>query len=340
LVYVFDTEALTDIDHYGVPYICLPCRSDELTREGERHRATAEAVHEATHVFNCREHPFRPLEPDLTLWRRAESWLWAHEAMAIFMERVVIPENHDFHRFLKNWVDVPATSLDSWNGRYEAAMFLCYLSARFGPHFVNDIWTKFPNNEEPLATIEHLIDLEGQKFCSAHPDDDDVFASGYNLDSYFLWHPSSISYEPHIFDRYHERMSSWSFELSVNQEISATGELDHLACSYYRFYLDSSITELKVQLLTEEVNGKTPLKAELAMVARDLRRDQVHRLCAVPAAASNHAVQLARQIPGLDQKDVDHIVLVVSNCGLRRRQENRLVEHDDGKEYRLTVTAH
>src|SRR5436309_2260613 len=104
-VYVCDlaqigfTDPVTVLDRDGVPYIGLPCRSREPLTDAVFRRAAAEAVHEATHVFNAQQRPFDAFE--------SQWWAWLDEAIATYMESRVLPGNQDYFRFLPDWIDHP-----------------------------------------------------------------------------------------------------------------------------------------------------------------------------------------------------------------------------------------
>jgi hypothetical protein len=134
-VYVFDISELIPADGSpftssadSTPFICLPAGSYEPSPQAELHRAAAEAIHEATHVFNHRE---RPLGGP-----NSGPWEWVDEALAVLMEITLIPGNQDHFRFLKNWVEIPEVPLDNWAARYQAGLFACYLEKKL-PGFLN-----------------------------------------------------------------------------------------------------------------------------------------------------------------------------------------------------------
>ena len=323
----------TDADLQGVPYIHLQCGNDEPSVERERLRAIAEAVHEATHVFNWRERPLRDLN--------TAPWLWMHEAMAVYMETVVLRDNDDFHRFLRNWVVIPETPLDTWNARYQAGMFLCYLAAKTAPEVINKIWTMSEPAERPLDCIARILWQEGKrKFSSADPQDDDLFASGYCMDSYFLQDIANAGHAGNVFDRHGERGVSESFYLSPGDSPTTEDSLDHLACRYYRLFLESSVRQLEVQLLAHGSREATTLKAELAVVTQSSQRGRVYKLhpAAAPATAAE-PVQLSAAVSEVAPGEIDHLVLVVSNCGFRGARQDPSIAHDDGQQYTIIVRA-
>lgn len=342
IVYVFDLsevftdgndDAVTIVDKRRIPFVCLSARSLEATLEAEQELARAQAAHEATHVFNCRE---RHLGDYVT----TEPWRWMHEAMAVYMETVVFTDNSDFHRFTGQWVIRPEVSLDGWNGHYQASMFLRYLGEQFGPEIINKIWTTSGETEQPLHAIERiLMEVVGRKFCSPSPEEDDAFASGYCMDSYFLQDATVSRHACDVFTRHGDRSITETLRLSVDRPIQVKDRVDHLACRYYRLYPRSAVTRIEVQILAEANPVGTTLKAEMAVVTKRMQRGPIHKLTArSDSDIPDGSVALYGEIPKFDVDDMDHIVLVIANCGFRGKEQYS--EHDDDRQYTITATAH
>lgn len=351
-VYIYNSEiapytaedAFADTDPPGgrVPYIVLLSRSAEPTTEAELRRATAEAVHEATHVFNSRERPFHELA--------SAAWEWFDEAMAVFMETVVVPGNPDYFRFILNWIDMPELSLDDRRARYQAGMFIRYLAKRIGPNFINEVWMQSKKNETPLIALERVLQKydPGRKLISSN--EPDIFASGYCMEPYFLWDHESKGHAPDIFVRYGERAVCESSVLrlpTTEESVSSTdlyeseGTLDHLACHYYRYYVTASVSGVRFQLTTTPfLDSTTPLKAEIAIATADKRRrPQIRILSNTESEFSGDTVLLSTDLTIDDPDNIDHIVLVVSNCGTRANFGG-VGEHDDERSYTIQVTPY
>jgi hypothetical protein len=305
--------------------------------EGERLRAMADAVHEATHVFDWRERPLCDLNTALDLDRNPLWWWWMHEAMALYMETVVLRDNDDFHRFVRHWVVLPEIPLDAWHPGYQAGLFLCYLSDRLGPEIINRIWTPSDPAEKPLQALERVLQEKGVKFSSPNPDDDDVFASGYCMDSYFL---KDACHARNVFERHGERAISASHQLSLGESPPSEDTLDHLACRYYRFFLERRIAKLQVRLLTAGRESGTNLKAELAIVTKQMQRGSTYKLrSSIRPMAIEEPIELFAEISEIPHGDIDHVVLVVSNCAFRGMDSNSRTDHYDGQQYTVNVTA-
>jgi hypothetical protein len=328
-VYVADTEPYT-FHRRRVPFIVLSSRSNEPTTQAELHRAAAEAVHEAAHLFNFREHPMN--DPN------SYAWTWYDEGIAVLMEMIVASGNTDYFRFLMNWIDMPEVSLDDPRGKYQAGMFVRYLSRRLGVEFVNNVWTKSLPGETPLDALARLTPA-GQTFISPNPDVSDIFASGYCIDPYFMWDHGCAALAPDILLRYGERAVAESLVMRRGDKETVEGRLlNHLACSYYRFYLRGGATRLTLSLYITDAPQATPLKVEVAVVTHEKRRERVEPLRPVPPP-DGVVGKLSLTLGPVEPEDIDHVVLIVSNCGLRAARSQKGGPHDDKKPYVIEVAA-
>jgi len=340
-VYICNSEPFTAEDSFAdtnppgkrVPYIVLPSRNSEPTSQAELHRAIAEAVHEATHVFNYRERPlYEPI---------SAAWEWFDEGMAVFLETVVASGNPDYFRFIINWIDMPELSLDDPRGKYQAGMFVRYLSKRIGLEFINDVWMNSKKKEKPLEALERILPKykKGLKLVSSSPYKPDLFASGYCMEPYFLWDHESAGHAPDVFMRYGERAVCASNILRPQQPLVTKGVLNHLACSYHRYYLKGNISSINFQLTTTALaDGTTPLKAEITIATPNKQRHpQVITLVPVQSVATGGEIALSADLTIADPDDIDHIILVVSNCGVRADSDED-IEHDDKIGYTVQVS--
>ena len=311
-----------------VPFIVLPCRNDATTTQTELQRASAEAVHEATHLFNYTKRPFDKLTTN--------AWAWFDEGLAVYMETLVAAGNPEYFRYVMDWIDLPETPLDDPNSMYQACMFIRYLAKKKGHDFINKIWEDSYENETPLETIDRLLGGTND-FSSYLPAKDDMFGSGYCIDPYFLWDHGSISLAPDIFARYGERAVSHSLTLGPGRSEKIEGELDHLSCRYYRFYLKSDVKHLRIELQSRNGQGVAPLKATAAFVTVNMQRDLIKTLS--NASTQADPVSVSADMPIANADVIHHIVLIVSNCGTRAVSEYDASAHDDGKEFLIEVSA-
>lgn len=342
-IYVFDISELIPGDgspfaavtREGIPFVCLPARSFEPSAQSEMLRAAAEAVHETTHLFNAREQALRGAYAGL--------WYWFDEAIAVFMETHLIPGNHDHFRFLKNWIDIPETPLDDWGARYQAGMFIYYLEKRL-PRFANRVWQELCPGEGPIEAIARLLPeatSERTTFLSHDPDCRDWFASGYCLDSYFLSDHTCAALAPELYIRFGGRAITESFVLRPGeQKVSGLNRLNHLACRYFRIYLRDAVTVLRIQIRAMDGKPVAPLKAELAAVNAELRRDALFAPLRPPHSDTTAtARQLSTEVSQAEFGAMDHLVLVITNCGTRAAKVNDRIEHDDGRQFEISVSA-
>ncbi len=335
-VYIFDTSELflsdgsplTAANKSGVPYICLQSRSFEPTIQAEIHRAEAEAIHEATHVFNHREHPLM----------QSVHWAWVDEAVAVLMETLLIAGNYDHFRFLRNWIDMPEVSLDDWDSRYQAGMFACYLEKN-APGLLNRVWTESKHGDMPLEIMERLMPSE-RKLISPGPDEKDLFASGYCLDSYFPLDKGNDGPAPELFTRFGGRSVTESFRLQAgSQGASEIYQLNHLSCRYFKIDLKGAIRRLQIGLQAEEGQVIAPLKAEVAIVTEEAQKGEVAALRPSVKSSATPPRLLSVELNHLDHENIDHLALVVSNCGTRAEDVRTYIPHDDHRKFRVIVSA-
>lgn len=316
------------VHHHGdeVPFIVLPSRILESTRELEEMHAKAVAVHEVVHAFNNRERTLGTAESRL--------WRWYDEAMAVFVQTCVLADNPCWLRLVANWVDLPSACLDDDHpqAEYQAVLFLHYLASEFGPGFISDVWTQSDPYELPLGALERLIAAKGEMFSSADPHVDDVFRR-YCLDSYFPLDAGTNNYAKAVFDRFHGRSVQHSFSLDKGGLIEEVDSLDHLSCRYYRVYLSGGVARAKVTL---DRNLGSPLKVEVATVKPDQTRGTVVRLLPGTVSKRSNWETLSGTIHGSDLEGIDHLVVVVTNCGYRSDPNG---QDFDGQRYTLRATA-
>jgi hypothetical protein len=323
-VFVLDSAPFTSTDLQMVPYICLPSRHNEPTSKGEFELAAAEAVHEAVHLFNYSERPFHDVY--------SGAWAWFDCALAAYIETIVLPENLDYLRFVGDWIRMPHNSLDGSGGQ-DQGLFIKCLAKRLGQQFVNDIWTKALPHETPIDALVRMFPRSGV-FASCEPHVRDVFGSGYCMDSYFFEDSSSDCYEPRAYERYGNRTVSDSVIVDLGETI-IRDSIDHLACRYYRLRMPAEVEEGQVRILLKAGVTIAPLKAEAAIVRPNGQRMFRESLLMTRFKDSEGLEQLSCNI-SLISNMVDHVLLVVSNCGLRSVQ--KASEHDDNKNFEIVVS--
>jgi hypothetical protein len=303
--------AAIPLDEKGRAMILLPSRSPESNLAHAVGRAATEAIHEVTHVLNWVKRP--PKSNNLL----TSLWTWFDEGTAVFMERLLLPLNQDSARYCANWVDRPEIPLDSLAAEYESGMFLGYLARRFGPPIISEVWLQAKENEKPLAVINRLVAEREPSLAPQNEDEVPVFGD-YELASYFIWDYFSDSFAPDVFTRYRHRTLCGHQTLPAGSCVPVHGDLDHLACRYYRFDLIDSVSEVEVELLSK----RAPLVADLRIVNSDMSRGDGVRL-----SAKENEPAVGKLT--VDPLKIDHLVLVVTH--------NRVVL--DNVEFAVKVSA-
>jgi len=302
------------------PFIALPSRSREPTNEAALRRAAAEAIHEAVHVFNYSKRPFAEAF--------SAKWQWFDEALAIYLESYVLPGNHDYFRYMANWVDWLGIPMNDWAVEYQACFFVQYL----GPELANQVWMESEEHETPLQALQRLAPAKrGLEF--AHPDKQDLFASGYSMDCYFLRDHASVCFSPELCSRFGDRAVVASGSISRDAPaLIFEGKLAHLACNYFRVYPHRGVDRLRI-VMRPGAGSQTKLKAEVAIAYPDFHRGKVTTLLAGPAAHSDGS--RSAEIDDLPSHDLNHVVIVVTNCHLEDATGTYLSES-----FQIEVTAH
>jgi hypothetical protein len=330
-VFVCDSDPITSYDDDRVPCIVLSSRSDEPTTHAELGRAAAEAVHEATHLFNFEKRPHYETSSD--------PWVWFDEGIAVLMETLVVAGNPDYFRFLRDWIDAPDMPLDEPEEKYQTGMFINYLYRTLGPQFINKVWIQSLTGEGPLEALTRIAAGQNLTFLSANPKVRDIFASGYCMDPYFMWDHGSVSLAPDLFFRFGDRAIAETFTLDVNERCEVSDYLNHLSCRYYRFNLKSGVTKLTVEMAVEDNCQTTPLKAEVAFVTPQMQRERVEPLLQAPGQSSDEGCQMSVVLSPLEEKKLDHLVLVISNCGTQTSVKYNGTNHADDKFYVIRARA-
>src|SRR6185295_17991126 len=70
-----------------------------------------------------------------------------------------------------------------------------------------------------------------------------------------------------------------------------------------------------------------------------MQRGVVRSLRPPSGIVSGEAAQVFVELMGLEPENIDHLVLVVSNCVLKAAQVNTKIENDDEKKYIVMASA-
>ena len=269
------------------------------------------AVHELSHLIRSRDLPHARLEDKN--FRRADTkwlwrWRWLDEGLACAAENELLPSNSYWLQHAYEWADRPHWSLVDYRLNYAAVMFVRYLKRyleRCGAQEVlfkawrnsRFVWDPHlnPRGTECMTALEslaaELADV-GVEFCSATQAD--LFASCYCFDSLFMNDPSSLGYEPLVFQRHGPRAMTGVFPFSktrredhsVNPVLaradSAAGtsrdarpfELPPLSCHLFHLVGEPVIPEGYDSRweISVESNRRGKLKLEMVAIDRESKR--------------------------------------------------------------------
>jgi hypothetical protein len=269
-----------------------------------------------------------------------KKWRWFNEATAVFMEGHVAPDNPDSIRFGLDWADFPDISLDHSSAQYQSGFFAGYLARRFDPGLISRMWQESGPEETPLETLNRLIPRQyrsrSKYVCR-------IFGE-YALDSYSVWDRESPGFAHKIFLRFSSRALTEGLVLNSAGAVTTLGELNHLACRYYRIEISSRVkqVEARIQMLSGSQEG---FRAFLSVVKKQmLCRDQCKELQPLSqkstARSPNPQGILAATISSEYWRDCESIILTVANCGTRAKEYFMPNEvHDDDRNYKLEIRA-
>ena len=317
-----------------VPVLALPSRCAASDAKAEEVQARAAAVHELSHLFNARFLPYRRLGASGLELLPAEwirSWLWLDEGIAVAAEAEaaqagVLPGNSDWLGFGLDWVDRPDRSLDDPRARYQSTFFVRYvkrlMTQQGDSTFLNRTWQMAETVWHPIPArrLAALAALKAAfanltprlEFCSAS--EQDVFASRFCFDSYFLNDPASRGYESEVYQRFKERAITRTWAVRREHLISRPVEqypLAGLACRYFRVLPGEEPCRLVVRVAARAGHS---LKAELGLAARDAKRYVLDSKVVGDREAGTDRDVLVCRVPLFSRETCDHAVLVVTNC--------------------------
>ena len=175
-------------------------------------------------------------------------------------------------------------------------------------------------------------------FCSA--DVDNVFASGYCLDAYFLYDPNGKGHEKGVMERFTGRAvtKTWPFSRLPAKE-EAPFSLPGLACRYFRFLPDQQSRQLTVTIRPRNGRLISTIKAELAFAAPHdgyyVPSSKVSATKAGSGCTESHVCQLQN----FSRQTCDHAVLMVTNCAIGLGQTGNPVASGYTQRAEFTIQA-
>lgn len=330
----------------SIPHIVLPSGTDKSFTKEELRYATIIAAHEGAHALNFRYHP--PFYPETGFQNpRFKNWEWVDEGIAVDSEMRVLPGSREHYPYLRRWMGEPEVPLNYEGGlvSYRAVMFIRFLDKLLKRRFSDQLWTNSKLDENPISAIKRLLPKD-YRFLSEEHTDRDIFGL-FCLDSYFLADPRSRCYDPKLRERFGERSITNSFLVHPNKPYGTTGNLDHLACRYYKIVPQDGVREVRVRLEANHISPskKSPLRAQLAEVVGGAKRGKHTRL--LPETNSSGHVRLQGEIALSEAGGNNPLVLVVSNHGVAPKGEEAHSkdgyspnkEYDDDQKFTIEIVA-
>lgn len=309
---------------YGVdaPVIFLPSRfPDNIKLSDALELASVYAVHEVVHIFGF---------TDLHHAKRISDWEWFDEAYATWIETQLLPARKNYLLLMLAWVDHPSLALMAGLS-YRHMPLINYIS-QLEPDdpLLSRVWSSLDPRETALEALARHLEMKDLIFVSADLQIDDIFASGYCIDSYFLWDSNSKAHNPDIYRRFGPRTLTHRWQLDNAPISSSIYELQSLACRYYRFDLPpEKICEFDVVIQLKDEEPLHELKAFLVEVTAETKaKGAVTPLVAQSNTSTSLSVRLTQEDKTLNIEATDHYVLVVVNCDTSPRNE-----FDDDNEF-------
>jgi hypothetical protein len=318
-------------DAHHVPYIVLPSRSRGATLDEEKAVARAQAAHETTHAFNFLQRPLDQID--------TAAWAWLDEGTAVHIEATLCPGAQVALPYAASWVSRPEIPLDVERAWYLAGAFVSYLCEKYGAEFLRQVWMQ--QDPTALAAIGKVARGYGSPFVDATPGSLDLFARGYCTDSYFPAEAQPGKHLRYVYERYGSRVPTSSHELTIDHRREQfVGEIDHLACRYHRLYVGFG-EECSVSVEAPCADRGLLLKAHLAVVQSDGGQGHLVPLYPVGEPTEACMVKLAATLTSGYYRNADHLVLVVSNCGLLGNRDynlNIIPDNDDHQPYAVEIS--
>lgn len=247
-----------------IPVLFLPARPD-YGDPGQYDAYLRSCVaHELMHAFNFAQRPLQPPpNSDKSTVLRA-NWSWLDEGLAVAAEIDLFPGIDQWLAYAQPFSDTPHLSFGASSG-YHSVFLVRYLVRRFGPGFVDRIWVNSKCQSALLALSESLS--PNAVFCSAAPDVDDAFASGFCRESWFVHDAGGLGLEPEVGRHFGGRAVTHSWKPAAGTVALSGQQTQPLACRYYRVALDGSLRSLRIEITP--VSNAAQLKAELVPLASD-----------------------------------------------------------------------
>jgi hypothetical protein len=329
-----------------IPMLVLPARPDfgDPGLWAEYFRSCV--AHELMHAFNFNQRPLLPSPDYSTSALLIANWRWLNEGLAVAAEDELFPGTGQWLAYAQRYADTPELSLGAADG-YHSVFLVRYLDRRFsrklGSLFTDGLWVD--SSGTTLSALQYLAKNLPEKsdvFCSADPDVEDVFASGFCRDAWFAHDPGRDAYEPKVVEHFGGRALTHAWQLPAGDSLLKEQVIPSLACRYYLISARRKLETLSVTITPER--NATELKAELVPLATDGISRGTGRVVPFRRADVDHGrlncvsssnCELANQLP-----KARAWLLVVTNCASPKDHSFGLLSNMPmAAEYRLRVTG-
>jgi hypothetical protein len=99
---------------------------------------------------------------------------WLMESTAAWAQTYVYPKDSSFnHRFIKDFLNVPETSLEAakkGNHAYGSHLFFLYLARKFSPSWISTIWAETQDVDNSLGAINAALEANSTSFTERWPE--------------------------------------------------------------------------------------------------------------------------------------------------------------------------
>jgi hypothetical protein len=230
------------------------------------------------------------------------------------MEIFLMTANPEAIRFVRDWSDSPEISLDHPAACYSAGMFARYLARKFDPSFLTGMWHESLPLETPFDILDRLAAKHTPALKSPEPKRLCPIFRDYCVESHFVWDPHSVGFAADVYGRFGTRALTESVRPEPGAPVEVKGQLDHLACRYYRLRLAPGVRRIQIDL----ASAPDVIVADAIVVAPGPRR------------SPTQPISPAGVLTGLTPGTMDYAIVVVTNIGL---------SPNDAQDYSLRFTA-
>lgn len=217
----------------GDTELALPARSDFSTIEQECKYRVSAAVHEMTHAI-CANQP----KMSFVSMADTPSWTWLAEATAVWVESRLdarasheagLPHSMEWLSFGIDWCDFPCAPVDHPLAKYQAFLFLHYLTSMFGEKFLGCLWREGNADQDSWLQVEQLTGKTR----------DELFAD-YAKHSYLMNDPTGSCYAPEIYARFGGRAVTRRSVVHPGDVLDCESSVHPLGCHYFSLCSDGA----------------------------------------------------------------------------------------------------